>query len=122
MVRRALRASRRSPFGGRAVRAEPGVLRPAAEVVEDVTQLLAFRPQVAEVLLGGFGLQGNPLLDRQAVAFEAGALRRVVREQPHRPYAEVEQDLRADPVVARVRREPELDVRLDGVPSGLLQL
>ena len=48
-------------------------------------------------------------------------LRRVVGHQPHRRDAEVDEDLRADAVLARVGREAELEVRLDGVAALVLQ-
>src|SRR3712207_8550117 len=40
----------------------------------------------------------------------------------YRRQAEVGEDLVADPVVAHVRREAELEVRLDGVEPVLLEL
>ena len=52
---------------------------------------------------------------------EAGALGRVVREQPHRPHAEIDEDLRTDAVIARVGGKPQLGVRFHGVASGFLQ-
>ena len=51
-----------------------------------------------------------------------GQLLRVVREDADRRQAEVGEDLVADPVLARVGREAELEVRLDGVEPVLLQL
>ena len=53
----------------------------------------------------GLGPERDPLDDRQAVALEAGALGGVVRQQTHRAHAEVDEDLRADAVVALVGRE-----------------
>src|SRR4051794_4657057 len=91
-------------------------------MVEYVAELLPLRPQVADVPRVRRRLKGDALGDLQSIALEAGALRRVVRQEPHRRDAEVDEDLRADPVVARVRREAELDVRLDGVAALLLEL
>ena len=70
----------------------------------------------------GSRLERDALVDREAVALEPRALRRVVRQQPHRTHAEVHEDLCADAVLARVRREPELDVGLHRVPALVLQL
>ena len=69
----------------------------------------------------GRGLQRDPLDDLETVALEAAVLRRVVRHQPHRGDAEVDEDLRADAVLARIGREAELDVGLDGVAALVLQ-
>ena len=66
-------------------------------------------------------VQRDPLDDLETVALEAAVLRGVVRHQPHRRDAEVDEDLRADAVLARVGREAELDVRLDGVAALVLQ-
>src|SRR5205085_12446441 len=46
---------------------------------------------------------------------------RVVGHEPHRGDTEVDEDLRTDAVLATVDREPELDVRLDGVATLILQ-
>ena len=51
-----------------------------------------------------------------------GDLLRVVRQDADRRQPEVGEDLVADPVVARVGREAELEVRLDRVEPVLLQL
>ena len=67
------------------------------------------------------GLHRHPLDDLEAVALDAAVLRRVVRHQPHRRDAEVDEDLRADAVLARVGREAELEVGLDGVAAFVLQ-
>src|SRR5262245_53933366 len=55
------------------------------------------------------------------VALEATDLLRVVGEESHAVYAEVAQDLRADPVVAQVLAESELEVRLHRVAALVLQ-
>ena len=63
------------------------------------------------------------LLDhREPEPVEAGQLARVVREDPDRRQTEVGQDLVADPPLARVGREAELEVRLDRVEAVLLEL
>ena len=48
-------------------------------------------------------------------------LRRVVRHQPHGRDAQVDEDLRADAVLARVDRQPELEVGVDRVAAVLLE-
>ena len=65
----------------------------------------------------GVGLDLDRLLrdDGEPEARDAGDLLRVVREHADRGQAEVGEDLRADPVLPRVGREAELEVRLDGV-------
>ena len=60
-------------------------------------------------------LERHLLGDLEAVALEADDLARVVRQEPDRVQAQVAQDLRADAVVAQVRREAERLVGLDGV-------
>src|SRR5438034_5405813 len=87
-----------------------------------MAELLGLRPQVPDVVGGRFDLERDPFGDGQAVALEPGSLVRVVRQQAHRPYPEIDEDLRPDPVLSLVRREPELDVRLDRVTSMVLQL
>src|SRR5690606_3627625 len=47
---------------------------------------------------------------------------RVVGQQSHRADAEVDQDLRAGAVVAGVGGQTEIEVGVDGVASGVLQL
>ena len=89
--------------------------------VEEVAHLLLLRPEVGDVLVVRHRRERHPVDDLEAEAVEAAVLRRVVRHEPHRGDAEVDEDLRADPVLARVDREPEVLVRLDGVAPLLLQ-
>ena len=69
----------------------------------------------------GHGRERDPVDDLEAEAVETAVLRRVVRHEPHRGDAEVDEDLRADPVLAGVDRQAEVLVRLDGVAALLLQ-
>ena len=72
--------------------------------------------------LCGFGMLDRQLgAHRQPVALQAGDLLRVVREEADLREAQVDEDLRADAVVAQVRREAEDLVRLDGVEALVLQ-
>ena len=90
--------------------------------VEQVTHPVALGAQVAEVLGRHVAGQRHPAGDLQAVALEPGALGRVVGQQPHRVHAEVDQDLRAGAVVAGVGGQAEVEVGVDGVGSGVLEL
>ena len=69
----------------------------------------------------GQHVERHPLDDLETVALEAAVLGRIVGHQPHRRHAEVDEDLRADAVLAGVGREAELDVGLDGVAALVLQ-
>src|SRR3954470_10121447 len=69
------------------------------------------------------GAANRDLLDHlNAVAFEADDFLRIVGEETKFADAEIEQDLRAEPVIAQVAAEAELRVRLDGIETFLLQL
>src|SRR5512135_1315108 len=63
---------------------------------QQVPQLLLLRLQVAAAVLGRSDLDRHPLGDRQAVAFEAHELARVVRHQAQLVDAQLDQDLGAD--------------------------
>src|SRR5205807_1090324 len=60
--------------------------------------------------------------DLEAVGLDAGDLARVVRQDPDRREPEVGEDLVADPVLAGVSREAELEIGLDGVETLILEL
>src|ERR671930_2730136 len=66
------------------------------ELGQEMAELLALGPQVADVLGRRRGLERYALDDRQAVALETGALGRVVREQAHRAHPEDGENLRSD--------------------------
>src|SRR5208337_2502642 len=57
----------------------------------------------------------------EAVAAQALQLARIVGQQPHLADSQVAQDLRADPIVAQVLLEAQLEVGLDRVQSAILQ-
>src|SRR6266542_1643543 len=82
---------------------------------------LALGAQVAQVLWVGIGLQRHALDDVQAVALQATVLGRGVGHQPHGGDPEVDQDLRADAVLAVVHRQAQLQVGVDGVAAALLE-
>ena len=60
--------------------------------------------------------------DLDAVAFETEDLRRIVGDQPHLFDAEIGENLRTDAVVALIDRQPEREIRLDGIGAVILQL
>ena len=91
-------------------------------VVQPMAELVPLGLQVAAVLGVGRDLDRHLLDDREAEALDPGDLLRVVREDADRRQAEVGEDLAADPVLAHVGREAELEVGLDGVEPVLLQL
>jgi len=69
-------------------------------MVERVAQPVALGPQVRLVVRVGHVLDRDLVGDREPVAGEAGDLLRVVGEDPDRGEAQVDEDLRADAVVA----------------------
>src|SRR6185312_15420336 len=90
-------------------------------VVQAVTELSPLGGQIRPVLLAGDDLDRYLFDDRQTEAVDARQLLRVVGEDADRRQTEVGEDLVADPVVARIGREAELDVRLDRVETLFLQ-
>ena len=83
---------------------------------------VALRPQVGLVVRVGDRLDRHLVGDREPVALEAEDLLRVVGEDPDARQPEVDQDLGADPVVAEVGGQAELQVGVDGVEALLLEL
>src|SRR3712207_475667 len=90
--------------------------------VQQVPHPVALGAQVGEVLRGDVAGQRHPAGHLQPVALQAGALGRVVGEQPHRVHAEVDEDLCAGAVVAGVGRQAQVEVGVDGVDAPVLQL
>mgnify|MGYP002063552401 CR=1 FL=1 len=80
------------------------------------------RVQIPGVLDVGFDLHRHPVGDFQIVAFQPHDLAGIVGHQTHAAHAQIPQDLRSDAVVPQVRREAQLLVGLDRVPTRLLQL
>ena len=91
-------------------------------MVKPVAELIPLGGQIPAVLVVRGDLDRHLLDDREPEAVDAGELLRVVREDADRRQPEVGEDLVADPVVARVGREAELEVRLDRVEPLRLQL
>src|SRR5579864_9405169 len=88
---------------------------------QQVAQFVTLRRQVAVILRVGRHFDRYALDDLDAVALEPDALGRIVRQQTDAPQSQIDEDLCADPVVARIRREAEEFVGLDRVASGVLQ-
>ena len=86
-----------------------------------MAELLLLGPEVSDVAAPRRHLERHALDDVDAVALQPGDLARVVGQEPDALDAEIAQDLRADPVVARILLEPELQVGLDGVPPAVLE-
>src|SRR5215210_2796167 len=91
-------------------------------MVEPVAELVALGLQVVPVLGIGRRLDRNLLDHTKPEPLEPRDLLRVVREDPDRRQPEVGEDLVPDAPVPRIRWEPELEVRLDGVEAPLLEL
>ena len=91
-------------------------------VVERVAHAVALGPQVLLVVRVGRVHDRHLLGDRQAVALQPADLLRVVREDADAGEPEVDEDLRADAVVAQVDGQPELEVRVDRVVALVLQV
>src|SRR4029450_10593149 len=90
--------------------------------LQQVAHALALGPEVAEVLGVGAGLERDPLHALEAEALEPAVLGRVVGEQAHGGAPEVDQDLGADPVLAPVDRQAQVEVGVDGVAALLLEV
>src|SRR6266571_7975718 len=91
-------------------------------VMQPVPELVPLGREVARVLGSWVRLDRNLLGDLQAEAFDAGDLLRIVRQQTNGRQPQHREDLVADAVVAHVRLEAELEVRLDRIEAVLLQL
>src|SRR5262249_2225932 len=87
-----------------------------------VPELFLLRLQISARRLVRRYLERDPFADRQAVAFDADQLARIVAQQPHRAHAELAENLHADAVVALIRLEAEALVRLHRVEALVLQL
>src|SRR6266849_55216 len=82
---------------------------------EEVAHLLALGHQVALVALGGRNLDRHALDHLEPIPLDADDLLRVVREDAQAFRAEIDEDLRADAVVAQVGLEAQYVIGLDGV-------
>src|SRR5687767_8132428 len=87
-----------------------------------VPELLPLRLEVVAVVVVGLDLDRLLRHGREPEPADPRDLPRVVREHADGREPEVGEDLRADPVLARIRLEAELEVRLDRVEALLLEL
>src|SRR5205807_2398592 len=78
--------------------------------------------QVCLVVRVGKMLDRDLVRYRQVISRHARDLLRVVGQDANARQTEVRQDLRADAIVAEIRRQPEAQVRVDGVQPLLLEL
>ena len=91
-------------------------------MVEPVSELVALRRQVTAVLGVRRHLDRHLLDHREAVALEPGQLLGVVREDADRAEPEFRKDLVPDAVVAGIGGKAELEIRIDGIETVLLEL
>src|SRR5687768_11254325 len=91
-------------------------------VREEVTELVALGVEVALVFRRRGRDDRNPILDAEPVSLETDELARVVRHRPNGLESKIEQNLRADAVVAKVGLESQALVGLDRVGARVLQL
>ena len=93
-----------------------------ALVMERVAQLLALGVQIRLVVRVRDGPDRYLIGDREPVSLQAEDLLRVVGEDPDARQTEVDEDLGADPVVAQVGGQAELQVGVNRVEALLLEL
>ena len=93
-----------------------------ALVVQRVAHAVALGAQVGLVVRVGGVLDRHLRRDRQPVALQPADLLRVVGEDADARQPEVDQDLRADAVVAQVDRQAELEVGVDRVQALVLEV
>jgi len=65
--------------------------------------------------------QRNPLRDFEPVPLQPHDLARIVGDQPDLAQPEVAENLRADPIIPQIGREPQMLVRLHGVHPRFLE-
>ena len=86
-----------------------------------MAELRPFRLQVSGVLVRRGRFEPHPIFDAQTVSLESDELRRVIGEYSDGAQAQIQQDLRADTVLAKVGLEPQPLVGFDGVGALILQ-
>src|SRR6516162_6745847 len=90
-------------------------------MVKRVTESFALHAQVGLVVRVWQMFDWDLRADRQPVALHPADLLRVVGENANRAEPEIDEDLRADAVVAQVGGKPQAQVRLDRVKAFLLE-
>ena len=83
-------------------------------------KLVLLRLQVLAVIVVRFYLERNPLDDLDSIAFDAGTLAGIVRDEPHVSNSQIHQDLGSDPVITLVRREPQSVTAIGSPKSGFM--
>src|SRR4051794_40772785 len=86
-----------------------------------MTELLLLRRKVAGVEFVGIDLDRHTLDDLQPVAFQTDNLLRIVRHQPHLMETEIDKDLRAESIVAKIGLEAERFVRFHRILTLILK-
>src|SRR5215813_14770506 len=122
-LKRAATTANFAPERDRARERDDGA-RPAISVGQrgqEVAELVALGAQILPILGIRGNLDGQALDDGEAIALDAGALRRIVRQQAHVLQTEVHEDLGADAVVAEIRLEAQRGVGFDGIHTDVLQ-
>src|SRR5688572_29960667 len=87
-----------------------------------MSELVSLGLQVPGVLIVRRLLEGHAITEPQAVALESNHFARIVRDRANGAEPQIQEDLRADSVVAKVGLEAQPLVRLDGVCPFVLQL
>src|SRR5258708_18034981 len=87
-----------------------------------MSELVALGPHVASALLVGGLNDRHSFVDAKAVPLESDHLARIVGDWTDRLETKVEQNLRADAVLAQIGLEPELLVGLHRVGPAILKL
>src|SRR5579862_2954940 len=85
-----------------------------------MAQLFLLGPQISDVALVRGDLERYPR-HHHTIAAQAVDLVRIVSEQAYFADAKVADDLRADSIIAQVFFESELQIRFDGIETGVLQ-
>src|ERR1019366_7914972 len=82
---------------------------------QKVSELIALRVEIIRILFGLRRNYRNAVFDLQSITLEPDQLARIVRERPNFLEAEVEKNLRANSIVAKIGLETELFICLDRV-------
>src|SRR5487761_2235468 len=91
------------------------------ESSKHVTEFFPLGPQVLDVEGGRAALERDALGDVETESFEPPILAGVIGHQAHRRDPQVDEDLRPDPVLARIDGQSEFQVGVDGVAAILLK-
>src|SRR5215216_4866684 len=87
-----------------------------------MSELVALCAEIPLVLIVRRLYDRHTLTNPQTIAFEPDQLARIIRDEPDRLESKVEENLRANAVVAQIGLESELLVRLDRIRAFVLEL